>query len=279
MRDAAAPRPGARPAPRRRLPPWTRLVAAACVAAALAPPAAAAGQPLGEVFRRATEAAARGDHEAALAGYDQLIEAGVTDADVFFDRATVLARQRRYGAAIRDFRAALALRPGDDGARAGLDRAQEALAERRAERDGEAVVGAETSPLRAFVAPLPEPTLAWLVLALDVAFCLALGGLWWVRREVPRAALGVAAGLLGLALAASGAALAVRRGVFRDGPAAVVLADAALLEGPVEGAEVRRRVDEGTTATVLDVRGGHARVRVGGDEGWVEVSDVGIVGE
>ena len=93
-------------------------IVAVVLLAALASPAAA--QRLETIFAEANAAYFAGDYDAAAAGYERLVSAGVDDADVSFNLATAHAKARRYGQAIRWYERALWLAPGDDDAERGL---------------------------------------------------------------------------------------------------------------------------------------------------------------
>ncbi|HJK99580.1 MAG TPA: hypothetical protein RMF84_20300 [Polyangiaceae bacterium LLY-WYZ-14_1] len=247
-------------------------------AAAGRPPPPPAGT-LEALFRQAAELAARGEHGEALVRFDRLVELGVQDPDVYFDRGTVHARQESYGRAIRDYRATLALRPGDADARQGIRSALEALARRRAEAEGEATVPAADPPFAGLAGFLDEAAAAWTVLVLDLAFFLALGAWILARGELRRVVGAVTTMILGALLALGLLVLGMRRGAFTAGEPAVVLDDAPLLEGPVEGAVDRGTLAEGLRVTVVDERAGHRRVRTGDRRGWVRAEAIGIVGE
>ena len=122
---------------------YSRSVALA-LALALAPTLAHA-QSLPALFHDANEAASLGNHRVAAVGYEQLLELGVDDADVFYDLGLAYAHLGQHGRAVAAFERAIRVRPGDAGALAGLEASRAVLGRRRAERAGEAVVDAGTT--------------------------------------------------------------------------------------------------------------------------------------
>lgn len=254
-------------------------LAAVLLAAGPLLPGAARADSLEEIFERANAAYFRGDYDAAAAGYRRLVEVGVVDADVAYDLATAEARRGHYGEAIQFFERALWLRPGDDEARAGLEAARAALGGRRAQSEGEAEVDAGPPLSEAFFGGLSRDLWAGATVAFDLAFFAVLTALLFVRREHLRLGLGVAAPLLAVALAVSGAGLATTSGWLQEGePAVVLAARAALREGPDPRAEERHRAREGQRAWVLERDGEWMRVRVPSvGRGWVEADQVGLV--
>ncbi len=238
--------------------------------------AAQSGSSLDEIFRTANEAAFQGDHAAAARGYEQLIDVGVDDPDVFYDLGLAYAHLGRHGRAVAAFERALRARPGDDGALAGLEASRTALGRRRAEREGEAVVDAGTPFGESLFGSVSEDVLAVSVLALMALFFGLLTSLSFAEAERTRLAVGIASPLVGIALAILGFGLLARTGAFDPGPPAVVVQeDAALREGPSAAATERARALEGERAYVLDDESGFAHVVLaGGREGWVAVEDI-----
>jgi tetratricopeptide (TPR) repeat protein len=246
------------------------------VVVSLSSPASA--QRLEEVFDDANAAVFAGDLDAAIAGYERLVAAGVDDADVAYNLAVAHGRAGHYGQSIRWFERALSLRPGDDEAENGLAEVRAALGRRQAARDGEALV--ETTPFtEAMVRPFSLSAIAWTVLVLDVLFFAFLLFFRRAASENQRLALGIATPVLGVLLALSAFGLMAKSGVLRDGqPAVVVTEDAAVREGPDRRAERRSDAREGERASILDRDGEWVHVRLtSGREGWMDREDVGAI--
>lgn len=239
---------------------------------------AASAQRLEDSFAEANEAAIRGDHAAAQAGYEALEEAGVLDADVAFDLATVHAQQGHYGEAIRYFERTLALRPGDPDAKAGLEGARRVLADRLAAEEGEVELTEHSSLGQALVRDLSEGALAWTFVGVWLALFVALAG-WRLLKGRAKLVSAVATVLLLGAALGDGLLLATKRGVFRAGaPAIVVSGRARVLEGPDPRARTRHRLLEGQRVEVVGREPGYLRVRgPNGERGWVPANDVGLV--
>jgi tetratricopeptide (TPR) repeat protein len=237
---------------------------------------AAAAQSMDAIFAKANEAYFAGDHEAAARGYQQLIDAGVDDANVYFNLAAAHAERGRYGAAILAFERCLRVAPGDSAALEGLAAARAALGDRRAAAEGEATVQTRPPLVEALVQPFSETTLAWLVLLLDV---LVFALLWLrprARGEARRVALAVAWPLAAVIGVLAAGALVVKSDALRDGRAAIVLIDnAKLREGPDAHARSRGTAREGEYARLLAREAGYARVELPGKRrGWLLASEV-----
>jgi tetratricopeptide (TPR) repeat protein len=253
---------------------WRRTVAA--LAAALPLLVLAAGtlqaQSLQNIFSRGNEAYFQGDYAGAVAQYRKLADAGVDDADVYYNLAAAHARNGELGRAVLYLERAIRINPRDEAAEAALSTCRSALGHNRAEKEGEATVQTRPPLSKALVRPFSENQLAWMVAVFDLAFFGVLVALRIVRRESRRIALGVAAPLLGLLLLAAGAGLAVKSEVLENGRAAIVLLERAeLREGPDPRAQVRATAREGQPARILAREGAYLRVRLGGGaEGWMK---------
>lgn len=255
------------------------LLALAALVLALVPGLAAAqASSLPDLFRAANQDAAEGRYDAAAAGYEQLVELGVDDADVFYDLGLAYAHLGRHGRAIAAFERALRARPGDEGALTGLEASRAVLGRRRAEREGEAVVDAGTTLGESVFTSLSEDLLAAVVLGLTAAFFALLAALSLVARERERLRLGVgvATPLVGIALVIAAFGLAARTGTFDPGPPAIVITeDAAVREGPSAQSTERHEALEGERAYVVGSEPGFSHVILGGGrEGWVADGDL-----
>jgi hypothetical protein len=230
-----------------------------------------------DVFEEANVAASRADYRVAVRGYERLVDAGVRDADVYFNLGTAYAQAGAYPSAILNFERSLALRPNDDKTQDNLQAAERVLEERRAEVEGEAEIQRSSSMSDAVYSSVPEDTLAYgLVVANSVFFaCLALS---WVRRRRARTLIASAV-LSGAILIFCALGLATKSGVFRDGLRAVVISDrVSLREGPDPKASIRGIARGGDRALVTATDGDFLKLRViSGAEGWAEASSVGLV--
>lgn len=250
--------------------------AAVVVLALVALPARA--QRLDDTFAAGTAAAYRGDWDEAARQYEQLLAAGVDDADVHFDFAVAQAHRGEFGRAVLGFERALRLEPGDPAAKEGLAQALSVLGHRRAEREGEATVRTRPPLAQALVQPFSETLLAWLLLAFDVLLFALLTARRHARSETSRVGLAIAWPLVALIAVSAAGALLVKTEAFEDGrPAVIVREGAELREGPADSARVRESAHAGTYARVLEHEGGFARVRVDRSTGWMREADVGNV--
>lgn len=253
------------------------LLALFLLAGVTRPVAAEERSSLSEVFEAANVAASRGSYELAISHYQTLIDAGVRDADVFFNLGTVFAQSGDYPRAILSYERALLVRPNDDRAKENLRRAEQALEEQRAEAEGEAMLRRSSSIGDALYGSVTEDLLAYLLLVANVVFFGCLGWAWSVRRR--RGGIIAATSTAGLILVLSAFGLAVKAGMLRDGPRAVVLEErVALREGPDERARTRQLARGGDRAVVLNADGGFLKLRVAGSaEGWATAPSVGLI--
>jgi len=233
-------------------------------------------QSLQRIFSSANESYFQGDFTSAAKHYEKIVEAGVRDADVYFNLATTYARLGEYGKAILFFERSLRIEPGNDAAEAGLTACRNLLGKREADKAGEAVVQTRPPLSDALVRPFSENLLAWLVLLFDLAFFLLLIALRVLQREAWRIGLGVATSLLGFLLVITSGGLIVKSEILKQGQAAIVLKDDAWIrEGPDPRAQTRGKAQQGQSARILERETDYVRVRLsGGSEGWMKRSDV-----
>jgi len=242
----------------------------ACLLFAFLFSAPAAAQSLDALFVKANEAYLLGDAETAARGYEELIEAGVDDADVHFNLALCYNTLNQRGRAIVALERALRARPSDAEARDGLERARRALAESQAERRGEASFRTTPPLAEALFGTVAVDTLAAVVLSANAL----LFGLLWMRRREPRATrrltLAIAASVSFVVLATSGLGLGLRMGRLKEGREAIVIADGSLKEGPDPRARGRGDAYEGLRVRIVERAEGFARVRLeDGRTGWL----------
>jgi hypothetical protein len=255
---------------------------AAMIAASLcllAVPAQA--QRIEQLFATGNAAYFQGEFKTAAARYQQLVDAGVRDPDVFFNLGVAQARLGALGRAVWYFQRAQELSPDDPELSTALATARAALGKRRAEAQGEATIETRPPLRQALVQPYRENTLAVLVLVLEALFFGLLMARSVLRSETLRAGAAMLAALSFLGLGAAASGLAVKRGLFDDGQPAVVLRDGAeLREGPDSHARSRGLAHEGQSARVLRRDAAFVRVRLaGGAEGWLRGSDLGLLAQ
>lgn len=255
------------------------LLRAACVLCALGLPALAAAESLDDIFKAGNEAFAHAQYKAAIERYQQLLDAGIRDADVYMNLGLAYAHAGQLGRAVLSFEQSLHYRPGDADATSALAQARAAIGKRSAERQGEALVETRPPLADAIVRPFSEDSMAWLLLLCDAGLFVSLIARGRAQRETTRTGLAVAAALLGLVSVIVLSGLVVKRGVFRDGQPAIVLRDGAeLREAPDPRATTRARASEGGSARILARDQGFARVRTaGGAVGWMSDTDVAMI--
>lgn len=264
----------------RRHPILPRWIAGLAFAVWLAvSPHAVRAEALADVFRAANEAHFRGDFAAAAKGYQRLIDAGIRDADVYFNLGIASAHQDQLGTAILNLERAARLRPGDSETNAALETARATLGKRMAQAKGEATIEAKPPISDALVRSVAEDTLAILLLVFDVAFFALLLLYPRLRSDAQRTTAAVAATACGVLMAISGTGLFLKRGGQTEGRPGVVLHEGAeLREGPDRHARKRASAHEGASARVLASDGSFLRVKIpGGAEGWMAQRDVGLI--
>ena len=238
-------------------------------------PTAAAAQSTQALIDRANGDLLRGRPAIALTTYDALAESDIQDPDLEFNRALAHAQLNQLGAALLHLERSQAYAPGDDQVRAAIEKVQDELGRRRAEREGEATVQTRPPLLEAMTSGISADMLAgmlWLSVAMGSAGCIAL---LRARREGTRLAAGVTASVALLCAGLTGFGLAVKAGAFRDGQRAIVIArELSVRSGPDETAPQVGLLDEGTRAELLEGRGSYARVRAGAIRGWVQRNGV-----
>ncbi|MBN1656210.1 MAG: tetratricopeptide repeat protein [Deltaproteobacteria bacterium] len=236
----------------------------------------ASAQSLQRIFSSANEAYFRGDFASAAKDYEKIVQAGVRDADVYFNLATAYARAGEYGKAILFYERGLKAKPGDEAAEAGLAACRNLLGKREAEKQGEAVVQTRPPLSEALVRPFSENLLAGLLLLFDFAFFALLIALRLSERESLRIGLGIAAPLIGFLLILTVGGLLVKSEALKEGRAAIVINDeAAIREGPDPRAQARGKAQQGQSARIIKGEADYVRVRLSdGSEGWMKRSDV-----
>ncbi len=253
------------------------LLLASCAFAGSLAAASARADSLPEAFARGNAAFARGAYESAAHEYEALIEAGVDDPDVSFNLASAYGSIGRYGQAIRYFEHTLRLAPRDAEAREGLRVAREALGERQAQAQGEAIIQDRPPLSEAIFSAFSADGLAltlWVSIWLGALLVLVLAR---IRAEALRLGCGIGAALAFALALGSGLGLGAKADWGREGARAVILRErAAVREGPDDRARLAAELTEGEHVRVLAREGRFARILArGGRPGYVVGADVG----
>lgn len=243
--------------------------------AAAVPAPARSGEP-DAAFASANAAFYAGDYPAARAGYEALVAAdGVSDAALWHNLGNARFRLGAYGAAIHAYRSGLLLEPADgalvDALRRNLETARRVLQSRYRTAGEAGFVFAEPGGVSWQLGHLLG--LQTLSLAFGAAW-LALMSLL-IARRLRRAAARTAGRLAlvaGLAVALTGALLALRLASDADHQLAVVTApEAQLRDGPHPTAQ-GKPLPEGLEVRLVGDAEGWVQVElVGGRRGWVDV--------
>ncbi len=235
------------------------------------------------LFQRAADALARGEHGAAVDGFEALADQGFVHPDASFDRGLAYVMRVRakadkpgdLGRAAAGFEEALRLRPGDADADAALDLVRAEVTRRRSRRDKD-VVDVRPTLDRMVVGLASEET--WGFAAIAASLLLAVG---LVLRRRPTGPLHVVGSVLWPVAAVALVALvpitwgarALRLGT-RAG--VIVVPEAAITDE--SGKPIGNAVaPEAAAVEVGDRRAGLVRVRWGSSEGFVPASSVRLI--
>lgn len=249
-----------------------RVVMVTAVLSGLVPGARA--DSASDVFRHANEALMRGDAARAASLYQSLVDAGVDDAALLTNLGLAHLRAGSPGRAILAFERSLDREPYGERAIRGLELARRRSLAQASKAGTAAWVESRSAALRALLRPLGERVLAWTTLVLTILFFVGLAARELGLGQGAHAPLLYAIPALGLALLAAATLLVLRRGVLREGPAAIVVeGNVTLQRSPGEtGSET---LLEGEETEILSVDGTFARIRsASGAEGWVPSKSV-----
>lgn len=260
----------------RMLLPIFMVSAIAAAALIVSPQDASAG--LRETFEAGNEAFGLGEYDRAISAYEELLDHGVWDADVFYNLGTTYARTGRLGRAILNLERALLIDPGHEEALDNVRTVRRALARRRT-AGGE---DADLDPPRSFwMNVLNRLTPAQVVVPFLMCY-LGFFGVLVARRltssELARLVLLIVTLVLGVAMAVGGG-LVLSKATF-DGEVreAIVVSEgeANLREGPGERFTLAVEAREGDRLRVLDREGDWLHMRdSAGTEGWGHVDEFG----
>lgn len=253
-------------------------LAAALGAALIVAAAPAAHAGLRETFEAGNEAFGLGRFDEAIRDYEQLVELGVWDADVFYNLGTAYARTGRLGPAILNLERALTVEPGHAEARDNLRTVRRALARRRTQAGEDA----DLDPPRSFwLSVLDRATpaqVAFPFLLCYVGLFGALAARRLTRHELARLVLVIASVLLAGVVAAGGALLGSKAYFDAEVREAIAVGEheITLHEGPGERFTQASTVHEGDRLRVLTREGEWLLLRDrAGREGWGQDGDFG----
>jgi tetratricopeptide (TPR) repeat protein len=216
-----------------------------------------------ENWQQAATAAAAGDTVAAAGAYRAVIEAGMIDADAYYNLGNMLFRQNKYAGAILAWRRALVLNPRDPDAEANL-----VFARRKIKDQMEISQDIPWfAPWQGFMSASEGQWGGGLLLGLGL---LALG----LRQRLP-GAVEVPA-LIGVALGG----LMGGGGLYAQHSAqgAVILSEEVQVHSDLSGGVVLFTLHAGAEVSCAENAAGHLLIALSdGRKGWVETEAVGIV--
>lgn len=259
----------------------SRRVAAALVAGLLllGGPARLCADTLADVFLRANQAFLAGDDRSAIAGYRQLLDSGVDDAEVYFNLATAYARHGELGRAIQFYERVLHLRPGDDGARQALTTVRAELARKLVAAHPEARVKERPPLFEALASGISSNGAAVSFLIAWIGAFALLFARRFVHAEVARLVVGVAFVAAALGALVTGGLLASKGWADHGAHEAIVVAEEIhALTGPGQDFDEAWSAVEGTRVRVLAREGRWVLIRGPNERrGWVPRGHVGTI--
>lgn len=257
--------------------------APATTAAAAETQASAAGAPAentaadasaepSQLWESANAAYSTGNYDAAIDGYNRILDRGLHSAPLYYNLANALFKKGETGSAILYYNRALRLSPADEDIRHNLE-----YAERMTKDNIEAVPEFFLATwLRSVRSSLSCS--AWTVMSLVLfAAMLALGLLYLLsqRLSVRKAGFyGMAAAML-LFVITSLFAWGERRVIVDRNEAIVMGSSVPVKSSPDKSATDLFVLHEGTKVTVGDTLDGWAEIRIAdGNKGWVETGRI-----
>ena len=224
----------------------------------------------GHLFVEANNRYNAGEYLAAVALFEELIAAGGASGHVYYNLGNSQLRAGRVGKAIAAYLEAKAELPRDSDVRANLEFARKLTKDALAPPSVSPVV----RTLFFWHYSLSGRELAWLLLALNLAFWTALALLSWRREsEVNRWSV---VGLLLLVIAV-GASVGIRS-VAPNRVAVVLEREIDVHSGTHADTVVRFKLHEGTEAVVTGHEPGWVRIELPEDkQGWVLADEVVVV--
>jgi tetratricopeptide (TPR) repeat protein len=235
---------------------------------------AVAGPAREALFRRGNDAYLRGQYDAALAAYEQLVSLGVRSEDLFFNLGNAYAKAGQLGPAIYNYERALAYDPGQEDVLFNLSTAREAVRRQGEDR----LVGAEeVSRWIRIVSPFTVSFASWLFLSLWSGLFGLLIVLRFRGEGFLRVGLQALLGFVVLATVGAGGLLAGRLYLATRVLEAVVLPPSIeVRDGPDAASTTSFSVHAGLKLRVIETERDWARVRLAnGLEGWVPERTLG----
>jgi tetratricopeptide (TPR) repeat protein len=212
-----------------------------------------------QLFQQAEDEYAHQRYDMAIGKYEELLARGAGHENVFYNLGNAYFRNGNIGKAIVNYERAVRLAPDSEDARFNLEVARETAATKWGK---DTLAGAEQDPLWVRVVHwLPLRTLAWVFLALDVAFFGILLAMRFLSTGFLRTGLGVGNVFIGLAGVVLGVLLAgqlYHRTFIRAG--VVTANEVVTRDGPDE-----------TRREMFKLHAGHRLVLLKESRGWVRV--------
>jgi tetratricopeptide (TPR) repeat protein len=244
------------------------------------------------LFQAGNSAYEAGAYADAIDRYQQVVQAGIVNADLYYNMGNAHFKTGDLGRAVLWYERALRLAPRSEDVRANLAVVRSLLRDQQLVAQQGGVRGA----LLAWHRRLTPGESAVAACAFYALFCF--GGLCLVFRRTaavtafyriaswvsPARLFGLTMNqdlVLGMALAAAlavtfgGSAYAKVRDARESARSVVVAEEVAVFSGPSEDATIQFKIHEGTIVAVHDGRNGWVRVDLPGDlSGWVESGTV-----
>jgi tetratricopeptide (TPR) repeat protein len=236
---------------------------------------------LAETFQRGNEAFWSGDFNEAIAAYEELVELGVWDSDVFYNLGTSYGRAGQYGRAILNLERALRLNPGDGEAGENLARLRQDLARQRTAAGEDADLEPPRSFWLKFLQRISLAQVALPFLGCYVALFLLLLLRRMTQGEMVRLVSLVVGLVLGALVAAGGVIVGSKLLYERQLREAVAVSGEGVIvrEGPGRRFGQSFVARPGDRLRLLEEEGDWLLVRNGGGhEGWGQRGDLEEIG-
>lgn len=231
-----------------------------------------------ETFEAANEAFWSGEYERAIQAYEEIIELGVWDKDVFYNLGTAYGTVGSHGKAILNLERTLLLDPGNEDARENLRIVRSTLARQRTAQGVDADIDPPQSFWMQVVRRVTHNQATILFLLCYVAFFIALSVRRLLKGEIVRIVLLVLIVLIGIGGLTGGTLLLSKSFFQTDLQEAIAVSSGTthLRAGPGERFERGTSVFEGDRLRIVDRTQGWIHLRDNeGNEGWGQADDFG----
>ncbi len=216
-----------------------------------------------------------GRFETAILSFTACVDAGVQNADLYYNLANAYFREGRLGYAILYNEAALRLAPADPDIRYNLKYVRERIRDKVEEEEENPILNALFQIHHA----LSLSQELWLVIALIwLIFFFVLLRVWVKQPRFKNLCIGISLALL-LPTLLAGASAVYKTFIFTTEKRAVILlAEADVMSGPGDRYQTLNTLSEGTVVEVIGEQPGFFEIRLGEKvKGFVKSTELGLI--